>query len=227
MLRANRGRAPHGFTIVEMAVAMAIVLILAALAFSSVARQRPRANLADTAADLQSAIHGARLRALASGHDVVVMVFPQYATGQGTGRVIVYEDGSYDFFSASGAPSFGGYNAAVLASNAQSQVVSTLDLPRGVTIGPPTGMGSTATLPAPLAGIDVRRACSFCSTTGDGRGAIKFDGRGRASFYTANGAPLAIPAGASLSLTAAPEIEGMRTLAITPVTGAVRTFNNG
>ena len=36
-------------------------------------------------------------RRLATGHDVWVVVFPEFVNGDGTGRVVVYEDGNYDF----------------------------------------------------------------------------------------------------------------------------------
>jgi hypothetical protein len=169
-------------------------------------------------------VHGARQQALASGHDVWVMVFPQFANGSSTGRVIVYEDGTFNFLAA-GALNVGTYDPAVLASGSQSQVVTTLDLPTGILFGPATGQGSSATLPAPLAGVDVTKACSFCSTSGDRRGAIRFDPKGRASFYAGTTAQTVI-GGASMSLNA-PEIGKTWTLAITSAAGAVRLVGGG
>jgi type II secretory pathway pseudopilin PulG len=212
----------RGFTLIEAAVVMAIIIVLGGMAVSSFSRQRPRANLATAAADLQSTVHGARQQALASGHDVWVMVFPQYVNGNSTGRVIVYEDGNFSFVSGG---MLAAYNPSVLSHGSQSPAVTTLDLPTGVVFGPATGQGASATLPAPLAGIDVTKACSFCSTSGDGRGAIRFDPKGRASFYSGATAQTVI-GGASMSLNA-PDIGKTWTLAITSAAGAVQMLGGG
>jgi hypothetical protein len=214
-----------------MAVTVAIAGVIAAMAYVSVARMRPRGELASTTADLQAAIHGARLTAMADGRNVVIMVFPQYAVRQSLGRVIIYEDGDFNFFSAAGGvdPTFGGYNPAVLKAGPNSRVLDTIDLPRGVVIGPPTGMGPGATLPAPLNLVKVTTPCSFCLAGGDGRGAMVFDSTGRLSYYSANGPPLGtadLMQGASLSLFST-EVTGTRTLVIGTATGGVRAFNNG
>jgi hypothetical protein len=69
-------RIHRGFTLIEAAVVMAIIIVLGGMAVSSFSRQRPRANLNSAASELQSTVHGARQQALATGHDVWVMVFP-------------------------------------------------------------------------------------------------------------------------------------------------------
>jgi prepilin-type N-terminal cleavage/methylation domain-containing protein len=224
-------RSQPGFTLVEMAVVVAIAAVIVALGYSSLARMRPRGELASATAEVQSAIHGARLAAMAAGKNVVVMFFPQFQVGEGLGRVIIYEDGDYNFFTtaASPDPTFGGYNPAVLASGPNSRVLDTLDLPRGVVVGPPTGMGAGAALAAPLNLVDVTRACSFCAGGGDRRGALVFDSNGRLSFYDQNGPPLVrtdLIQGASLSLFSA-DLNGTRTLIISSATGGVRAFVNG
>ena len=66
------------------------------------------------------------------------------------------------------------------------------------------------------------KGCSFCGTLTDHRGGIRFDSRGRASFYGRTGIPL-VATGAALNLTSSPAISGQRTLVVTPVTGAVRS----
>jgi prepilin-type N-terminal cleavage/methylation domain-containing protein len=215
-------RIHRGFTLIEAAVVMAIIVVLGGMAVSSFARQRPRANLNAAASELQSTVHGARQQALATGHDVWVMVFPQFVNGNSTGRVIVYEDSNFNFI-AGGI--LAAYVPSVLSHGGLSPEVTTLDLPTGVVFGPVTGQGSAATLPAPLAGVDVTKACSFCSTTGDGRGAIRFDPKGRASFYTGTVAQT-VNGGASMSLNA-PEIGKTWTLAITSAAGAVRLVGGG
>jgi type II secretory pathway pseudopilin PulG len=215
---------------IEMMVVVAIVAILAALGAASVARQRPRANLASTASELHALLHGARLTAMANGTNVVVMVFPNFVTpGGGTGRFIVYEDGNYTFTSGNGGVpvTFGNYNPAARNADGRSQVLEVFDLHRDVRVGPATGMGATAALTAPLAGIPVNVACSFCSGAGDGRGALVFDPRGRATFYSQNGAPLPVASGGSLSIFSRELLRGTHTLVITNATGAVRTFHSG
>lgn len=224
-------RSQRGFTLVEMAVTVAIVGVIAGLAYSSVARMRPRGELASATAELQAAIHGARLSALSAGKNVVVMVFPQYAVRQSLGRVIIYEDGDFNFFStvAGVQPTFGGYDPAVLRAGPSSRVLEVIDLPKGVVFGPPTGMGAGAVLPAPLNLVNVTTPCSFCLAGGDGRGAILFDSTGRLSYYSADGPPLGtadLMQGASLSLFSA-DVGGTRTLVIGTATGGMRAFNNG
>ena len=107
-------------------------------------------------------------------------------------------------------------------------MLSWLDLPRGITVGPATGLGTGATLPAPLAGVPVNADCTFCAGAGaTRRGAVVFDRRGRARFYDADGAPLAVDGG-SISITA-PELQGatplVRMIAITAATGSLQTLN--
>ena len=221
----------NGFTLVEMAVVVAIAAVIATLAYASVARMRPRGELASVTAELQAAIHGARLTAMADQRNVVVMFFPQYPIRQGIGRVIIYEDGDFNLFStvAGVDPTFDGYDPAVLAAGPNSRVLDTIDLPRGVVFGPPTGMGAGAILPAPLNLVNVTTFCSFCLAGGDQRGALVFDPTGRLSYYSANGPPLGtadLAQGASLSLFSA-EVGGTRTLVIGTTTGSVRAVNRG
>jgi prepilin-type N-terminal cleavage/methylation domain-containing protein len=217
----------RGFTLTEMAVVVAIVGIVAALAYDSLERHLPRAHIANTATELQSLLHGARQTALAGGRDVLVMVFPNCPNPEGTGRVVVYQNGDPAFFTDAGTPNFAGYDCTVLAAGAASEVLSTLDFPRSVRVGPANGLGLSRRLAAPYDRIDVTRDCAFCN--GDGtsrRGAIRFDSRGRAWFHDRNGAAMAAPAGSSFSITSA-EIGGTRALVIQASTGSVLAVNEG
>ncbi len=217
---------PRGFTMVEAAVAMAIVLILGALAIPSLFRQRPRARLATATAEVQSLIHTARQQALATGNDVWVLVFPSRTTNDGVGRLVVYEDGNFDFatVNAPGGMDLDRFDPVQRAVGPRSQVVNTVDLPGGIVIG--NDGSAPVALVAPLTGINLSTGCSFCGNLSDGRGGIRFDSRGRASFYGRAGPPSTAQGGA-LNLTSAPTLQGTRTLVVTPVTGAVRLVVNG
>jgi prepilin-type N-terminal cleavage/methylation domain-containing protein len=222
----HRTHRQRGFTMVEMAVVMLIAVVLVAMAWSSMDRLRPRARLADASSELVALVHGARLQALASGHDVVVMVFPQFAGPESAGRVVVYEDGDFSLFNGAATPNFEGYDPAVASHSPRSDILATFDLPRGIVVGPATGLGASSVLPAPLDGIPVAVDCSFCGTLSDRRGAIRFDSRGRAFFHDRNGLPLANQRGGALSLSA-PETSGQRSLIVTSGTGSVTLLNQG
>lgn len=229
----------RGFTMVELVVAISIVAILGALAYDTMRRARPRATFSGVAVELQAVVHGARLQALADGMPVAVLVFPDYVTpGGGQGRIIVYEDGAqpdgtFPFFKATvpaGVLNFDGYDPAALAATPPGRVVTTLDLPPGVKIGPPIGLG-VAALPFPYGGVTTNVACSFCTGT-NRRGAIAFDQRGRVSFYSASGTPIAGVSGGSVSiygtdLTLGSTGFSTSTLVVTSPFGAMRTFHNG
>ena len=217
-------RTQRGFTLIELAVVMAIVAVLAMLGVSNLWRFRPRARLADASNELVALLHGARQRALSTGNDVVVMVFPAFAGPNGTGRILVYEDGDFTVLTPAAVPNLASYVPGVLSHGPTSDVIATFDVPPGVLIA-----ASTATPPAlvaPYAGVPVNVDCSFCAGTGtDRRGAIRFDSRGRAFLYATSGPPLTDSAG-TLSLTT-PETGGQRTLLVTAGTGSVSLRNSG
>lgn len=222
-------RVHRGFTLVELAVVVAIVGVIGGLAWSNLWRLRPRAQMADASNELVALLHGARQHALATGNDVVVMVFPQFAIRGSTGRVIVYEDGDASFLTAGSPLNFAAYDPAVLAAGSRSSVVADYEFPRNIVVGPAAGAGAAAALFAPLAGIPINVDCSFCRAGGDRRGAIRFDSRGRAFFYSDNtgvGQPAANVVGGSLSLTTL-EVGGQRTLIVTSGTGSVTLHNQG
>jgi type II secretory pathway pseudopilin PulG len=207
----------------ELMVTIAIVGVIAAIGYSSLSRGRPRATLATTVTELHSIIHGARMTAVANGHDVGVLIFPNTSGQTGSfGRIIVYEDGNFDFFSG-GTVNFNGYIPTSRLAGSLSQIVTVYDLPPGVVIGPSSGMGASAHLPAPLGGIDVTKDCSFCDAASTRRGAIRFNSRGRARFYDATGERI-VTGGAAFSLTSS-DVGGLKVLAIMSSTGAVRLVN--
>ena len=218
-----RVRRSRGFTLVELMVTVAIIAIVAALAYFGVARLRPRAELLTSAADLEALVRGARQNALSTGRDTVVMVFPQARNPRGgAGRVIVYEDAAHTFFGAV-APNFDAFDPVAPGVPGDS-LLGNLDLPLGITFG--LGGAAAPVLDDPYKSIPVG-LCSFCASTGDDRGAIAFDYRGRARFYPSCGAPLAVPGG-TLALQGNQDLRGsFRLLVITTATGGVRSLSGG
>jgi len=212
-----------GFTLIELMVVVAVVGVLATLAVTTFGRQKPRQTLDNQALELRSLLHGARQTALTTGQPVVVMLFPDYAVGTPSiGRLIVYQDGAGSFFQTAAAVNFDNVSVAQPVAGPGSEVLDRLDLPFGVIVGPTAGQGAGAVMPPPFAGIAIDKACGFC-TGANRRGAIVFDPGGSASFYDRAGAPLALPAGASFSLTSADAAE-VRTLVVAAPTGALTTL---
>lgn len=235
MRRRRHAPALAGFTLIEVAIVLAIIAILAAAAGSSFVRSKPRADLANAAAELHALLHQARQSALATGTPVAVLVYPGHTpdgAARSKGYFIVYRDACFDFFSARSACglSFADYDPAVLKAGGASEVLDTMTLPAGIAVGPATGMGASASLKAPLQGVSVNVACSFCGTKG---GAVQFNPRGQATFFSLTGntvTPQPTAAGASLSLgydAAVTDVTGQRTLVILSGSGAVEALNAG
>jgi prepilin-type N-terminal cleavage/methylation domain-containing protein len=194
----NRYRQP-GFTLIELMVVVSIIAILASLSISYWVRTRSRGNLSNTIMEVQSAIHGAHQTALATGHDVVVMIFPDFTSGGTVGRFVIYEDGDFSLFDpASTFPHYLTYDPSALSHGPRSQV-DFIDLPRAITIGPAAGLGSVK-LKAPFQNVAVNSRCSFCLGP-DNRGAIRFDSQGSVTFYGNAITPITVRDAAAFSLT--------------------------
>ncbi len=232
-IEGRASRQSRGFTLVEMAVTVAIIGVVAALVVFGFGRQKPRARLNGATTELQALLHEARQNALATGRLTVVMVFPafQASTEYGTGRFVVYEDGAGTFFTAGATPNFGAFVPTSEAAGTRSRVVTDLNLPRLVAIGPSDGQGGATAMPVPYDRVTTGLACTFCA--GD-RGAVAFNSQGQALFYQGNGAPLDV-AGGSVSLynptesggpaaDTAARVPEIRTLAVVGPTGAVRVL---
>lgn len=224
----RRDATGRGFTLIEMAVVIAIAGVVAALAVISLERAKPRSRFATTATELHALLRNARLNALQTGNATIVLFFPEYANRQdGVGRVVVLEDAAGTFFTAGAVPNFSGYDPATDTGN--DEILATLDFPRGVVLA--LGPGAPASFDPPFERIAVSE-CGFCSTGVEPRGAIRFDARGRATFHSALGGPLDLW-GASLALsmratrTAPPTIDGVRLFVVNAGTGGVKSFIRG
>jgi prepilin-type N-terminal cleavage/methylation domain-containing protein len=223
----KKASARRGFTLIELITAVAVCGIIAALAFSSYSRTRPRARLASTAVGVQAMIHAARQQALSSGREVSVLFYPAQVTGQGTGRVVVYADNAGGFMLGgaalpAGFPSFCTFNPGSPAAPLPNDLPDSLDLPLHVAVAPPA---NPVVLPFPYNQVPPPpTGCSFCDA-GMTQGAIHFDSRGRATFYTSCGtASQVLPnSGGSISFTS-DELAGSRVLVVTP-NGMVRAFD--
>jgi prepilin-type N-terminal cleavage/methylation domain-containing protein len=221
-----RSRKPQGFTLLEMVVVLAIIMAVIGMIYGVSRRPRESAQLSSVVLDVRGLFAQARQEALTTGRDVVVMVFPDFPTpARGTGRLIIYRDGNGDFFSNAGPVNFETYDPTGTAAGPNSEVLEVLDLEAGAFFGPATGQGAGVTLAAPFALLPVDSACTFCGGA-PRRGAVVFDHAGRARFHSANGPPLAAPAGGSITVTSTTWADEVRTLAVMASTGALRTINH-
>ena len=211
-------RAHRGFTLIELAVTVAMIAILATLAYGVLIRQRPRANLLGATTELFALVRNARQNALATGRNTVVLVFPDQANSEGgTGRVVLVEDPGATMFGAT-SPNFTSFSASRSFGN--ESLLGDIPFPKGVTVG--FGGAAPPTLAAPYATVPSNVPCTFCSGSGDHRGAIVFDYRGRARFYNATGAALAV-SGGSIALQGGIEFPGYRMLVVHGATGSAFT----
>jgi prepilin-type N-terminal cleavage/methylation domain-containing protein len=218
-----RRHGTRGFTIIEVAVVLAIVAILVALGYPLASRARPRAELAGLGTEIHALMHRARQEALARGKDVAVIFYPTAATRFGQGRILAIADEPGGFMA--GAAPAGNIDYCTATPSLNGERLGGIDLPAGVTLSVPARAQAFPfpynLVPAPVGG------CSFCSGTvpggGGPRGAVRFDSRGRAAFYADCGIPSELPNGGSVAITNN-DLGGSRVLAVLP-SGGIRTFS--
>jgi len=199
-------RLPRGFTLIEIAIALAIMAVIAAMGLGALSRLKDRGNFASATGDL------------------ITTVFVIDTVGA---RFWGIEDvnGAFDIttFNASN-PAPAGFNLLVSGT-----------LPNGVTFNGATN-GYGAALPQPYVGVPSYSGsspapnfayCSFCRTTTPnlGFGAISFDTSGGARF---NAGPAAV--GQSFSVVGqsqgATGAQTVMTYAVVGPTGTADTFQN-
>ncbi|GEJ55659.1 pilus assembly FimT family protein [Anaeromyxobacter diazotrophicus] len=216
-------RRQRGFTLIEVAVVLAIAAAMVTMGYPLVHRTRPRVELAGLGTQLHALVHRARQEALARGKDVAVIFYPAATTSSGTGRILVIADEAGGFMG--GAAPAGNLDYCTTLPNLHGDTLDAIDLPRGVTLSAPARAQAFPfpynLAPAPANG------CSFCTGTvpsgGGARGALRFDARGRAAFFADCGVASALPNGGSVALTNS-ELGGSRVLTVLP-SGAIRTFS--
>jgi prepilin-type N-terminal cleavage/methylation domain-containing protein len=218
----RRTRESQGFTLIEAMVVVAVIGIVAALAYSSLSRSRPRAQLAGVANELQALMYRARQEALARGRDVAVVFYPAATTPDGQGRILLVAD-EVGGFMAGTAPA-GAVDYCTMTPTRTPDILAQIDLPRDLRIAAPA---RAQAFPFPYGLVAAPTAgCAFCTGTvpgGGTRGAVRYDSRGRAAFFADCGVPAAFPNGASVALTST-ALRGSRVLAVPP-TGGARTFS--
>jgi type II secretory pathway pseudopilin PulG len=219
--------------LIELMVALAIVATVTTMVFAVGQRRREVAQLSNAILDVRALFAYARQEALASGRDVVVMVFPDQATGGGgTGRFVVFRDTPGTFFSAAAPVNFGAYDPVIKGGFSggfgpaipNSDILEVLDLGNGINVGPATGQGAGRQLLAPFARLMLDSDCTFCGAA-PRRGAVVFDYNGRARFYTGVGQPIGGAVGGSLTMVSTSQPGELRTLAVLAGTGALQTIN--
>ena len=187
----------HGFTILELMIAVAIMGIVAAMTINGLSGLSRRSAPSNASQDLYSQLSSAHLQAVARGQDVWFIVYPELAregTDPGAGAYFTYLDPTGGLL-ANGYADFAPDNLSPIAEGRLLEQVY-LDDYSGKNVV--FGAKANSSVPAPY-GFDLTSGCSFCTTDGGAnRGAIVFSGNGTARFFDGDGTPvLALASGAN------------------------------
>lgn len=151
-------RASRGFTLIEFAIALGVVAILAGITASAVSGLKQRGNYASTTGDVITALRRARSEAIGRGDNVIFIV------DKTAGAWFILEDYGGDFditqFDSSNPTSLG------------DRLVASGVFANGVTVGPTGGYGGA--FPAPYAAYSSSADCSFCNQTAQNPSADAF-----------------------------------------------------
>ncbi|MBF5042809.1 MULTISPECIES: Tfp pilus assembly protein FimT/FimU [Myxococcaceae] len=165
----------RGFTLLEIAIALAIVTTLAGLSYAALGNMKKRATYSNATTEVAQALR--RMRAEAVGRGITT-AFVVDTTGKRWWGVQ--------------APA-AGFNLDTFDPTAPGTVLASGTLPSDVSFA----ASSYAALPAPFAQVPVTTAqgaslasCSFCKSSGtnSGFGAVLFTSNGAASFAGASAA---------------------------------------
>ena len=208
-----RVQTQRGFTLLEIAIAMAIITIVAALSFAAIGGMRKRATYANVTTEAAMGVRRMRAEALGRGLSTVFVV--DTAGGRWWGL-------------EAPAGGFGLTELDAFDADAPGEVIASGTLPEGVSFGPTTHLKALA---APFAGVPVTSTqaptfpyCSFCRDTGTnkGFGAVVFSSNGTATFV---GAPSAVGHQFSLRGTDG-KVTRTFTVAIIGRSGVVEVFES-
>jgi prepilin-type N-terminal cleavage/methylation domain-containing protein len=206
----------RGFTLLEMAVAMAIFTVLAGISFAALGGMKKRASYSNATTELAMAVK--RMRAEAMGRGVSTVFVVDTVGKRWWGLV---------------APD-AGFDLATFSPTAPGKVLVSGTLPSDVSFGPTTNLPAlsapfsavpvttTATAPAP-------RYCSFCRATGanTGFGAVLFSSSGTAKFTLDSSSASASAIGHQFSIQGVSgALTRTFTVAIIGRTGVIEVFES-
>ncbi|WP_426749360.1 pilus assembly FimT family protein [Myxococcus sp. Y35] len=194
-------RGARGMTMLEVCVVLAIIGVLAALAYAGYAQLSARTGPQNAAADLSGAFAEARARAVDRQSDVWLIIYPDIdpagQAGAGHGAWFLVEDRLRTFGDV-GAPagqlSFNTFSPPedIHPSQEQGRLMDSMYLDRYTQRTVRFGASGNLEWDGIFAGLPVSD-CSFCSGA-PRRGAIVFRSDGSARFVDGAGQPV-LPAG--------------------------------
>lgn len=212
-----QGRAAQrGFTLLELAVTLAILGILVAITAVGVTGMRPKAQLHDAVAQISAIFATARDRAVADNAAVWVGFLPSTTPG-GDNHVVVYRDWNLNFdpttattlatIKASAGNPADVETGACPGTCRHDELETVLDIPSRIQPIPETDFTSLGTMPdaykwwgTSLASIPATptTGCSFCNGSFAGNGWLEFMPNGQVRVAQSTGALQ--PKGAILTL---------------------------